>query len=107
MADRRIIPTLLIAGERLIKTERFRSPVYLGDPVNAVRIFNEKEVDELIVLDVSAGRAGTGPNYDLVERIAGECFMPLCYGGAVTSLEQAERLFSLGVEKISINTAGP
>lgn len=104
MADRRIIPSLLLQRERLVKTERFRSPRYVGDPVNAVRIFNEKEVDELIVIDIEATRAGREPNYDLVERIAGECFMPLCYGGGVSSVEQARRLFSSGVEKISINT---
>lgn len=105
MANRRIIPSLLVQDERLVKTERFRAPVYVGDPVNAVRIFNEKEVDELVVLDISAGRKGGEPNYRLVERIAGECFMPLCYGGAISSVEQATRVFSIGVEKVSINTA--
>jgi cyclase len=105
MADRRIIPTLLLQGERLVKTERFRAPVYVGDPVNAVRIFNEKEVDELVVLDIAAGRAGREPNYELIERMAGECFMPLCYGGAISNVEHAKRLFTSGVEKVSINAA--
>ena len=105
MANRRIIPSLLVQGERLVKTERFRHPVYVGDPINAVRIFNEKEVDELVVLDIEVGKSGREPNYGLVERIAGECFMPLCYGGGVATLEQARRLFSSGVEKISINAA--
>lgn len=105
MANRRIIPSLLVQGERLVKTERFRNPCYVGDPINAVRIFNEKEVDELVVLDIEVGKTGREPNYDLMERIAGECFMPLCYGGGVATLEQARRLFSSGVEKISINAA--
>jgi cyclase len=105
MADRRIIPTLLLQGERLVKTERFRDPIYVGDPVNAVRIFNEKEVDELVVLDIAAGRMGREPNYGLIERMAGECFMPLCYGGAISNVGQAQRLFASGVEKVSINTA--
>lgn len=105
LANRRIIPCLLIDGERLVKTERFKSPAYVGDPLNAVRIFNEKEVDELIVLDIGASRDGREPNYGLIERIAGECFMPLCYGGGVTNADQAKRLFASGVEKVSINTA--
>ncbi|MBN8224800.1 MAG: imidazole glycerol phosphate synthase subunit HisF [Xanthomonadales bacterium] len=105
MANRRIIPSLLVRGERLVKTERFRNPLYVGDPINAVRIFNEKEADEIIVLDISATREGREPNYGLVERIAGECFMPLCYGGGIANTGQARRLFSSGVEKVSINTA--
>jgi len=84
---------------------RFRNPTYVGDPVNAIRIFNEKEVDELVVLDIDASREGREPDYALVEHIAGECFMPLCYGGGVRTVEQAARLFSLGVEKVSLQTA--
>lgn len=105
MANRRIIPCLLVRGERLVKTERFKSPIYVGDPINAVRIFNEKEVDEIIVLDIDASKEGSEPNYDLIERIASECFMPLCYGGGINSIDQARRLFSSGIEKVSVNTA--
>jgi imidazole glycerol-phosphate synthase subunit HisF len=101
----RVIPCLLLKNRGLVKTERFAKPRYVGDPINAIRIFNEKEVDELIVLDIDASRKGTEPEYDLIEAFAGECFMPLCYGGGIRSVEQARRLFALGVEKVSIQTA--
>ncbi|MBX3622313.1 MAG: AglZ/HisF2 family acetamidino modification protein [Rhizobacter sp.] len=105
MLRRRVIPCLLLKNGGLVKTRRFSDPKYVGDPVNAIRIFNEKEVDELVVVDIDASRAGTGPNFDLIERFAAECFMPLCYGGGIQTVEQAQRLFALGVEKISIQTA--
>jgi len=105
MLKTRIIPSLLISDGGLVKTCRFSDPKYVGDPINAIRIFNEKEVDELMVLDISASPKGKGPDYDLIERFAGECFMPLCYGGGISSLEQARRLFSLGVEKVCLQTA--
>jgi cyclase len=101
----RVIPCLLLHQGGLVKTMRFRNPTYVGDPVNAIRIFNDKEVDELVVLDIDASREGREPDYALVEHIAGECFMPLCYGGGVRTVEQAARLFSLGVEKVSLQTA--
>ena len=101
----RVIPCLLLHQGGLVKTIRFRNPAYVGDPVNAIRIFNDKEVDELVVLDIDASREGREPDYALVEHIAGECFMPLCYGGGVRTVEQATRLFSLGVEKVSLQTA--
>lgn len=101
----RVIPCLLLHQGGLVKTIRFRNPTYVGDPVNAIRIFNDKEVDELVVLDIDASREGRDPDYALVEHIAGECFMPLCYGGGVRTVEQAARLFSLGVEKVSLQTA--
>ena len=101
----RVIPCLLLHQGGLVKTMRFRNPTYVGDPVNAIRIFNDKEVDELVVLDIDARREGREPDYALVEHIAGECFMPLCYGGGVRTVEQAARLFSLGVEKVSLQTA--
>ena len=104
MLMHRVIPCLLIRNGGLVKTIRFSNPKYVGDPINAIRIFNEKEVDELLVLDIEASKIGCEPNYDLIERFAGECFMPLCYGGGVTSVDQARRLFSIGVEKISIQT---
>jgi cyclase len=89
----------------LVKTRRFGYPKYVGDPLNAIRIFNEKEVDELMVLDIAASRERREPDYALIEQIAGECFMPLCYGGGISTLEQANRIFALGVEKVSIQTA--
>jgi len=88
-----------------VKTKKFRKPEYVGDPINTIRIFNEKEVDELIVLDIGASKQGTEPDYHMIEQFAGECFMPLAYGGGIVSVDQARRLFSLGVEKICLQTA--
>lgn len=100
-----MIPSLLVLDGGLVKTTRFRDPRYVGDPINAVRIFNEKEVDELLLLDISATAAGRAPDFDLVADVASECFMPLCYGGGIRSIEDAERLFGLGVEKICLQSA--
>jgi cyclase len=100
----RVIPCLLLHEGGLVKTRRFRRPRYVGDPINAIRIFNEKSVDELVVLDIAASRTGSEPDYDLIERIAGECFMPLCYGGGIRTLAQARRLVAAGVEKIAVNS---
>jgi imidazole glycerol-phosphate synthase subunit HisF len=100
----RVIPCLLLKEGGLVKTTRFARPRYVGDPINAIRIFNEKCVDELVFLDIDASRAGREPDYDLIGRIAGECFMPLCYGGGIRSLEQARRIVALGVEKIALNS---
>lgn len=105
MLRRRVIPCLLLKNGGLVKTRKFSNPKYVGDPVNAIRIFNEKEVDELVVLDIEASRSGSGPNFELIEQFAAECFMPLCYGGGIQTLEQAQRLFAIGVEKISLQTA--
>jgi cyclase len=88
-----------------VKTRRFREPKYVGDPINAVRIFNDKEVDELMVLDIDASREGRGPDFDLIEELAGECFMPLCYGGGIRTAEEAKAIFSLGVEKVALQSA--
>jgi cyclase len=101
----RVIPCLLLKGGGLVKTTKFGKPVYLGDPVNIVRIFNDKEVDEIVLLDIEASRQGREPDYALLEDIVSECFMPICYGGGVRSLDQVRRLFSLGVEKVAFNTA--
>lgn len=101
----RIIPCLLIHDSGLVKTVRFAEPKYVGDPLNAVRIFNEKEVDELMVLDIDATVQSRGPDYTLIEHIAAECRMPLCYGGGVRSAEQVERIVSLGVEKVALSSA--
>lgn len=101
----RIIPCLLVHEKGLVKTKNFKEPKYVGDPINAVRIFNEKEVDELIVLDIDASTEKREPNYKMIENIAAECRMPLCYGGGVKTVEQAQKIFSLGVEKIAISSA--
>lgn len=98
----RLIPVLLIENGGLIKTQKFSSPVYLGDPTNALKIFNEKEVDEVIVIDRSAI---DGPNFELLELMAVQAFMPLAYGGGVKTFEQASRLFSIGFEKVVFTTA--
>ena len=101
----RIIPCLLLRNGGLIKTVRFADPKYVGDPLNAVKIFNEKEVDELIVLDIDATAAGREPDYDLIANLAAECRMPLSYGGGVKTVNQVERIISLGVEKVSLSAA--
>jgi len=100
----RIIPVLLLRNNGLYKTVRFRSPKYVGDPINAVKVFNEKEVDELIILDYTATNESRGPAFSFIENIASQCFMPVCYGGGVTSLEDIKRIIGLGVEKIALNT---
>ncbi len=99
----RIIPCLLIHDKGLVKTENFKKARYLGDPMNAVRIFNEKEVDEIIILDIDATVEKRGPDFKMIENWAEECRMPLCYGGGVTTVEQAQRIFALGVEKIAFS----
>jgi cyclase len=105
MLDPRVIPCLLMKDGGLVKTVKFTSPKYVGDPINAVRIFNEKEVDELIVIDIDATTQRRVPNYSLIKDLAAECRMPLCYGGGVKSVDQFERLVGLGVEKIAIGSA--
>jgi len=105
MIRARVIPCLLLRGHGLVKTRKFKDPVYVGDPVNAVRIFSEKEVDELVILDIDASREGREPDYELVAEIAGECFMPVAYGGGIQTLAQARRLIRCGIEKVVINSA--
>ena len=105
MLKYRVIPALLLDGEALVKTTHFKRPIYVGDPINAIRIFNDKEVDELMVLDISASKKNRPPNFDLIHQFAGECFMPLSYGGGIKTVDQARRLFEIGVEKISIQSA--
>ncbi|HBE42907.1 MAG TPA: imidazole glycerol phosphate synthase subunit HisF [Bacteroidales bacterium] len=101
----RIIPSLLVHNNGLVKTVRFKDPRYVGDPINAVKILNEKEVDELIVLDIDATTYKREPDYKMIENLAFECRMPLCYGGGIKTVSQAQRIFSLGVEKIAISSA--
>ena len=101
----RIIPTLLIDEGNLVKTKQFKNPNYLGDPINAIKIFNEKNVDELCVLDISASKKGKEPNMDLLLNMASEAFMPLSYGGGITDFNQIKEIFALGFEKVVLNTA--
>jgi len=100
----RIIPCLLISDEALVKTVKFDNAVYVGDPINTVHIFNEKCADELILLDIDATICGHGPNFKSLQEIISECFMPVSYGGGITSVEQALTLIKLGVEKIILNS---
>ncbi|CAL7963043.1 putative imidazole glycerol phosphate synthase subunit hisF2 [Gammaproteobacteria bacterium] len=100
----RIIPCLLLRNNGLVKTVKFKDDIYVGDPINTIKIFNDKEVDELIFLDIDATILGKKPPFKLIEKIASECFMPLCYGGGIRSVEDAKELFNIGVEKISINS---
>jgi imidazole glycerol-phosphate synthase subunit HisF len=101
----RIIPCLLIHNGGLVKTVKFATPKYVGDPLNAVRIFNEKEVDELMVIDIDASRHACEPNYKLIANLAIECRMPLSYGGGVKTVEQFDRIIGLGVEKVAVSSA--
>ncbi len=101
----RIIPCLLVQNKGLVKTVKFKDPKYVGDPLNAVKIFNEKEVDELMVVDIDATRESRPPDFGLIKNLAAECRMPLCYGGGVTTVEQARKIISLGAEKVAISYA--
>ena len=105
MLKTRVIPCLLLRNGGLVKTVRFDDAKYVGDPINAVRIFNDKEVDEMVFLDISATPAGRGPNFDLLNDIASEAFMPFGYGGGITSIDEVRRLFALGIEKVILNTS--
>jgi cyclase len=91
-------------GNRLVKTVKFKNPNYIGDPLNAIKIFNEKKVDELVILDIEASKLNKEPNYKLIEEMAGEAFMPLGYGGGIKTLDQAKKIFGLGIEKVVLNS---
>lgn len=104
MALKRIMPCLLFDGRALVKTVRFRNPQYIGDPINAIKIYNEKEVDELVLLDINASRDKRTPQFELVRECASECFMPFTYGGGVRTLGDFARLYKIGVEKVIVNT---
>jgi len=99
MKIKRIIPCLLLRNNGLVKTVKFRETTYIGDPINTVRIFNEKEVDEIFFLDIDATRSGKEPPYELIQNIASECFMPFAYGGGIHTLQQIERIIKSGAEK--------
>src|SRR5690554_1912899 len=101
----RIIPVLLVHKKGLVKTIKFKDPKYVGDPMNAVKIFNEKEVDEIIVIDIDASINGNQPDLKMIENLAFECRMPLCYGGGVKTPEQALEILNLGVEKVAVSSA--
>lgn len=101
----RIIPCLLVHDGGLVKTVRFADPKYVGDPINAVKIFNEKEADELIVVDIDATVQRREPNFRLISQFAAECRMPLCYGGGIKTVDQAKRISGLGVEKVAVSSA--
>ena len=105
MARIRIIPCLLISDGGLVKTKQFKNPIYIGDPLNTAKIFSEKEVDELIILDIDATLKGKDPNYNLISEIAGECSMPVAYGGGIRTLDQTRKLIRCGIEKVVINSA--
>ncbi len=105
MLQTRVIPVLLLRNAGLVKTTKFKDEKYIGDPINAIKIFNEKEVDELIFLDIMASSQGKEPNYELIKDFASECFMPICYGGGVSTISQMEKIYNLGIEKISLSTA--
>ena len=105
MLRSRVTPCLLIHKNGLVKTVKFSEPKYVGDPINAVKIFNEKEVDELLVLDIDASVNGSDPDYALIEKLAVECRMPLCYGGGIKTVGQARRIVELGVEKVALSSS--
>jgi cyclase len=105
MLRSRIIPSLLVHKKGLVKTVNFKDPKYVGDPINAVKIFNEKEVDELIVLDIDATVNKKEPDFEMIKNLAAECRMPFCYGGGVTSVEHAKKIIKLGAEKVALSAA--
>jgi len=105
MIQNRLIPILLLKGQGLVKTVKFSKPKYVGDPINAIKIFNDKEVDELVFLDIDASSEKRGPNFDVLTDISSECFMPLAYGGGITTIDEIEKIFSIGFEKVILNSA--
>jgi imidazole glycerol-phosphate synthase subunit HisF len=105
MLSVRVIPCLLLKNTGLVKTVKFRNPTYIGDPINAVHIFNDLQVDEIIFLDITKTLENQFPNFDLLQDIANECFIPFCYGGGIGDIATMKRIFKLGAEKIAINTA--
>lgn len=100
----RVIPCLLLEDDSLVKTINFKKPGYIGDPVNTARIFNELEVDELVVLDITATNKKRRPNFKILSELANECFMPLAYGGGIRDFEDAKKIFQIGIEKVIINS---
>lgn len=105
MLSTRVIPVLLLRDGGLVKTVKFSKETYIGDPINAVKIFNQKEVDELVLLDIGATKSGLGPNFNHIKEIVSEAFMPIGYGGGISNMDQIEQLFKIGVEKVILNSA--
>ena len=105
MLRSRLIPSLLIKGKGLVKTKKFSNPIYIGDPINTIKIFNEKNVDEIFISDINATVKKTEPNFKLIENLATECRMPFCYAGGIDSVEKALKIIELGVEKVAIGSA--
>jgi len=101
---KRVIPVLTLVDNKLVKTVKFKNPNYIGDPINAVKIFNDKEVDEVILLDIRATVAAGQPNYNKIEELCSEAFMPFAYGGAIKSMDQVDALFNVGIEKVVLNS---
>ncbi|MDH4214075.1 MAG: AglZ/HisF2 family acetamidino modification protein [Candidatus Thorarchaeota archaeon] len=105
MLRTRVIPCLLLRERGLVKTVRFKNPIYVGDPINAVRIFNDKEVDEIVFLDITATIEKKPPQFDLIQDITTECFMPFGYGGGIHDIETAQKLLKIGTEKVIFNSS--
>lgn len=105
MYHNRIIPCLLLRDHGLIKTIKYKGGRYLGDPINAIKIYNDCEVDELIILDIDATKEHRSPDFEYLKKLTQQCFMPVCYGGGITSVDTVKRLFELGIEKVSVNTS--
>ncbi|MDQ8180810.1 AglZ/HisF2 family acetamidino modification protein [Pelagicoccus sp. SDUM812005] len=105
MFEKRLIPTLLYKDRGFVKTIQFSKPRYIGDPINTLKIFNEKEVDEIAVLDIDASTKNRGPDFNFIKSITNECFFPLSYGGGITTIAQIEQIFSLGIEKVILNSS--
>jgi|694.fasta_scaffold31032_4 cyclase len=106
MNQNRIIPVLLLHKNQIYKTIQFKNPVYIGDPINTVKIFNEKEVDEILILDIDASINRNAPNFELIKKIAAECEMPVTYGGGISEIWHAEKIITSGIEKISTSSTG-
>ena len=104
MLKTRVIPCLQLVGDSLVKTIKFKSPSYIGDPINTVRIFNELEVDELCLLDIRASQTNQQPPFEILQQISNECFMPLSYGGGLKDFETAKKIMAIGFEKLVVNT---
>ena len=105
MLQKRIIPCLLINDHSLIKTIKFKNYRYIGNPSNTIRIFNELEVDEIVLLDIFASSLNNEPDYEIIEEVSSECFMPLTYGGGIKTVDEVKKILSIGVEKVVINSS--
>ncbi len=103
MYRNRIIPCLLLQKNVLVKTAKFQNPRYIGDPLNAVKIFNDKGADELLFIDIDASKKKKNMNFEILSKIASQSFMPLSYGGGIHNIDDMKKIFSIGFEKISLN----